>query len=236
MVDHGGRYDRPVVTTRRQVQARSARSSRVRGGVAPKRSAGIAVALIMFLGTTTAASANTVNVGQDPSVTTTSGAFGTEPETVPGETTGTAEPADTETSEVGEPDGESGTTSGRSAEIDAENRRILLIIAGLLAVAVALTLLTVRYWKATKPVPIRPGPVVGRPDADDDVLIAAPGATRRGKRSRMAVAGADHATSGSEWEPRGTGEHVRIDPPKASLGVRPSRDQRAAALASSKRR
>lgn len=107
--------------------------------------------------------------------------------------------------------------SDRSA-VDAENRRIWLVVGGLVAVAVALALLTVRYWSQTRPVPVtapRPDPV-GRRE-------------RSGRRSRRAVAGADHATADESWEPRGTGEFDRVVVAPLARQARPTPDQRRAA-------
>ena len=165
---------------------------------------------------------------QDPAITTTSGTFGTQPAGA-SDVPITAAP-DAETS--------SPTTSGRSAEIDAENRRILLIVGALVAVALALLLLTIRYWRATRPVVADTSvPDEDMEGEDEDVVIAQkallevpPTVGRTGRRSRRAVAGADHASVDDEWEPRATGEQPRIDPPTTGRTVRPSSQQRAEAL------
>ncbi|MEO6989762.1 MAG: hypothetical protein ABI239_14080 [Aquihabitans sp.] len=153
---------------------------------------------------------------QDPAISTTSGAFGTEPAVSPGASTTTAPSSDEETP----------TTSGRSAEIDEENRRIVAIVGGLVVVAIALLLLTIRYWRTTRP-------VQGAAAASDvQPVLTSRSRTdaRRGRRSRRAIAGADHAGADETWEPRATGEQPRIDPPSSVRAVRPSKEQRASAL------
>ncbi|QXC61593.1 hypothetical protein KSP35_01720 [Aquihabitans sp. G128] len=122
-----------------------------------------------------------------------------------GETTTTAAPA----------------TSSPSAA--SENRKIWLVVGGLVAVALALMVLTLRYWRQTKPVPIEE-PIPATSSADRKAKRG-----EHGRHSRRAVAGADHAGADDEWEPRGTGEHDRIEASPATRTVRPSADQRAAA-------
>jgi hypothetical protein len=51
-----------------------------------------------------------------------------------------------------------------------------------------------------------------------------------GRRSRRAVAGADHAAVGESWEPLATGEHAVIDLPKQSPRPRPSVEVRRKVL------
>ena len=135
--------------------------------------------------------------------------------------------------------------------VDAENRRILLIVLGLVAVAIAITLLTIRYWRQTRPVPVADESVsAGRADSDrrsDPVPEArAPdgGAYSElfepvavpARRSRRAVAGADHAGADDLWVPRGTGEHDRVEVSEAPVISKPTTDQRAAALNAGRRR
>lgn len=107
---------------------------------------------------------------------------------------------------------ESPTSDRRLA---TENRRMLAIIGALIAVALGLTLLTVRYVRATRPV------------ADDGTAAPAP---RRRRKARGAVAGADHAAADDDWEPRATGEHTAIAPRPATPFVRPGTDARRRAL------
>lgn len=157
---------------------------------------------------------------QDPGFVTTTGAFGTLPPTVPGlATTTTAGATARSVADDGAID---------QSKVDADNRRITLIVAGLVAVAVALTLVTFRYWRATKPV----APAVTATDGD----VRSPRSRRVGRRSRRAVAGADHAGADDDWEPRATGEQERVSIPGATPTARPSRSQRAAALAAASRR
>ncbi len=185
---------------------------------------------------------------QDPS-------FGT---TVPGDTTGTDLTATTEPVTPSTAAGDAGTTTTpedddatttSSSRVADENRRLWLVVGGLVVIALALTVLTIRYWRQTRPVrasehlpePEPDAPATGQlpvvvatetdDDADDDVLTDEPAPSRRrgGRRSRRAVAGADHTDVDETWEPRGTGEHDRVEVGTSSRAVRPSRDQRAAA-------
>lgn len=123
-----------------------------------------------------------------------------------------------------------------SGAVDAENRRILLIIIGLVAVAIAIALLTIRYWRQTKPVlpqtdDVDDGSPADDPEAGDDPYadLFEPVA-ESSRRSRRAVAGADHPEADEQWVPRGTGEHDRIEVAEASTISKPSGDQRAAAF------
>lgn len=152
-------------------------------------------------------------------------------ETTGAETTiaGTEEEADDGTTllEAGEP---------ASQSLASENRRIRAIIGALVVVAVALLLLTVRYIRVTKPVPptaavdpVAPAVVAAGAGAGGPVDEPAP-TTRRGRRSRRAVAGADHAAADADWEPRGTGEHEVVEVPAAAGAVRPGVDARRRAL------
>lgn len=209
------RYDPHVVTLHRSPSAYQPSQPG-----SPRRrlaAVGLLVALVAFgVGGISGADAVSAAGNQDPTITTTSEVFGTDPSG--------ASDAPTTTMLSGDPS--SPTTSGRSTEIDAENRRIAIIVGGLIAVALALILLTVRYWRATRPVLV-----------DEHVSEAAPEVVdpsrtvdRIGRRSRRAVAGADHATADETWESRATGEQPRVDPPAAGRPVRPSTRQRAAAL------
>ena len=190
-------------------------SSRTGSGRRWLAAAALVVVLATF-GAGTAGRAGAVGA-QDPAIPTTSGAFGTEPAVVPGASTTTTVPSD---------DTSSPTASGRSSEIDSENRRIALIVGGLVVVALALVLLTIRYWRATRPVPV----IETASDTEPVVVPRSRAASGPGRRSRRAVAGADHAAADETWEPRATGEQPRIDPPSSARTVRPSRQQRAAAL------
>lgn len=126
--------------------------------------------------------------------------------------------------------------SAGSRRVADENRRIWLVVAGLVVVALALSLLTFRYWRRTRPVPLGVD-VEPEPEAEPEPatgLAALEARSRRGetgRRSRRAVAGADHAAVGDDWEPRGTGEHERVEVSAAQRLPRPTRDQRAAAYA-----
>lgn len=147
-----------------------------------------------------------------------------------------------------------------SRPLFTESRKILAIIAGLVLVALALALLTVRYWRITKPVPApmggssddaAPSPAVpaALDPADFDPAEAplfvgdldpplAPITTEV-----PSVAAADHRPDAT-WEPRGTGEHAAIQvaaaastagastPASSPASIaRPGRAARRAALA-----
>lgn len=97
-----------------------------------------------------------------------------------------------------------------------ESRQLYAVVAGLVLVAVALSLLTVGYWRRTKPV--WPEPARAR---------QAP-AVPSGRTARQAVAGADHATVDDTWESHATGEHKRVVAPTSM--ARPGTAARRAAL------
>lgn len=101
-----------------------------------------------------------------------------------------------------------------------EDRKIAAVVGGLVAVALALTVLTVRYWRQTRPV------------HQAEATLAEPPEERAesSRSSRRAIAGADHAAADQDWEPRGTGEHERIDVPPTSRIARPGPAGRRAAL------
>lgn len=106
--------------------------------------------------------------------------------------------------------------------VDAERRRMALIVGGLVAVAFALLLLTIRYWKTTRPVP--PDAATGGDGRPERI--------RFGRRSRRAIAGADHAGVDDGWEPRSTGEQIAISETTARSRPRPSRTIRDEMLGS----
>lgn len=118
-----------------------------------------------------------------------------------------------------------------AAEVAAENRRIWLVVGGLVLVAIALMLVTIRYWRQTRPVAVTADLEDHPVEAEDE----SDRGRREGRRSRRSVAGADHATADSTWEPRGTGEHDRIDPAPAIHRARITADQRRAAYEAARR-
>lgn len=155
---------------------------------------------------------------------------------------------------VPQPGGEVSDPAGgvdNANEVRQENRRIWLVVGGLVAVAVALALVTVRYWRHTKPVAVpapssrdraSARPVASGPEASRSgeprrsragPVIAEPSA---GRRSRRSVAGADHAGADEGWEPRGTGEHERVEVSASVARSRPSRAQRRSAYQAGRRR
>lgn len=140
----------------------------------------------------------------------------------------------------------------------SEDHKIMIVVGGLVCVAIALTLLTYRYWRHTRPQPLVAPPAkhlagagaVPPPVADDlfvaDATVAGAAAASAGVaaippvgdrppehvdgRSRRAVAGADHRAADEDWTPRGTGEHERVDVTATPRGSRPGRQARRAAL------
>ena len=180
--------------------------------------------------------------------------------------------------------------AGSDHRLLTEDRKILGVVGGLVVVALALTLLTIRYWRQTKPVrpPVEPPsparhlvggagvssiavpattdaepvlvvgaseatavhdlspevelPTPSRPPATPAAAPAATAASARAsrpatappesldRRSRRAVAGADHRSADDDWNPRGTGENERVEVTTAPRGSRPGRAAREAAL------
>jgi hypothetical protein len=125
-----------------------------------------------------------------------------------------------------------------SRPLFTESRKIVAIIGGLVFVALALLLLTIRYWRVTRPVPVdaampEPVPVL------DPVFVVEPDRVSIPASSAVpaSVAAADHRPDAT-WEPRGTGEHAAVQLQAAPLAVRPGspvarppRQARQAALA-----
>lgn len=100
--------------------------------------------------------------------------------------------------------------------VDAENRRMMVIVGGLIGIAIALLLLTIRYWRVTRPV----AEAIGTEPTDDEDV------PRHGPRSRQSVAGADHAGTDDDWQPRTTGEHTIVPDADATARARPPRGVR----------
>ena len=169
---------------------------------------------------------------QDPGAATTvtaPGTPGSDP-TGPATTVAAGGPASTAATATSTTQPTNGAGSRRAAD---ENRRIWVVVAGLIAVAVGLSLLTIRYWRQTKPVPLAPVPASGADAASRERR------NRRaegGRHSRRAVAGADHVSVDDGWEPRGTGEHDRVEIPTTDRRPRPTPEQRAAAYQTAGRR
>lgn len=202
------------------------------------------------------ASPAAANRSQDP-VTTTAFALDT---TTPSSTTTPSTSADTTPSTTRRAAREADTS-----QIDSENRRFTMVIVGLLVVAALLALLTIRYWRVTKPgrkpKPGKRADAVDPDEFDDDDLfitsddagagadderdddlddddavddqVVAPATASRslwGRRSRRAVAGADHADADDDWEPMATGELEKVSGQVPRATSRPNAAQRARAL------
>jgi len=124
--------------------------------------------------------------------------------------------------------------------IFTESRKVAAIIGGLVFVALAILLLTIRYIRTTKPV--APGDVSDLPfladdvDVDDDEVFVvgldedkvAPATPvipdTAGEASTTALAatpGTDHASADDDWEPK-TDEHQRVEIPSGTTLARPS--------------
>lgn len=140
-----------------------------------------------------------------------------------------------------------------------ENRKVAAVIGGLVLVALALLLLTVRYIRVTKPssadvepdFPMLPPDLdlhddsifVDEPDAPSTAAPAPepstdpsePGASEPATAlagATLAVEGAratDHDAADEDWEPR-TGEHERVEIPRGTTLVRPGLAARRKAL------
>lgn len=186
---------------------------------------------------------------QDPALTTTTVAVPGSTTTIPAATT-TEDPADTTTVTSQQTDQRVPDT----AEIDEENRKFALIVAGLVAVAVALALLTIRYWRMTKPdkaavatAATEEAEPVGVELDDDELFVDVPtgsaaptpvetpavapaAVVATGRRSRRAIAGADHADVDEGWEPMATGEQERVSGQVRRATSRPSAKDRARAF------
>ncbi|MEZ5178960.1 MAG: hypothetical protein R2746_12010 [Acidimicrobiales bacterium] len=67
-----------------------------------------------------------------------------------------------------------GTTGAGSKRVADENRKIWAVVGGLVFVALALTLLTIRYWRKTRPVPVDVPAMVPADAATAAALTATP--------------------------------------------------------------
>lgn len=148
-------------------------------------------------------------------------------------------------------DPENGQTLVESEELPekaifTESRKVAAVIGGLVLVALAILLLTIRYIRVTKPV-ARPA-TTEAPEAtsttttkaattsaiddldDDSLFVDEPsGATAAVLAS---LPGTDHASADADWEPR-TDEHQRVEIPGGTPLARPSAAARRKALGSS---
>jgi hypothetical protein len=126
-------------------------------------------------------------------------------------------------------------SGAKEERLASENRRMIAVIAGLVVVALALTVLTIRYIRVTKPEARAPAPVgrhgrgAAAPGAEP--AVAAVGAPAAPTTPVSEPSPADHGGADVDWEPRGTGEHDRVEVGAATGAPRPRRADRAAALA-----
>ena len=141
--------------------------------------------------------------------------------------------------------GETSTTESNQTVVDnqpsegkplwSESRKVAAIIGALVFVALALTLLTIRYVRVTKPILLAPTP---EPTSDSAATQAAAPAPVEGADPTPTApvpaavdpgpaepAATDHAAVDASWTPRGTGEH-----PAVPVVARPGTDARRAAL------
>lgn len=169
------------------------------------------VGLVGLFAVATVAAPAAAAPAQDPTVTTA-------PETGLDPEPGGDEPPAVTDDPAADPTAEDDESAGGST-VAEENRRIWLVVAGLVVVALALTLLTVRYWRHTRPAQ----------SVDPEPIPASTWRSRRGRGSRLAVAGADHAAADASWEPRATGEQALVAGPPTRRQSRPTPSQRASA-------
>lgn len=191
----GGRYDlAPVAAV--HPRPTSARSGPL---AAPRRTRVVvavgALALAALLGTAPAAA----RPAQDPGATsvpidassTTSPAFTT--------TTVAAVPAEEPVAPEADDAGTVGTSGRRVAD---ENRKIWGVVAGLVLVAIALSLLTIRYWRKTRPVPPTTGLMLPT-DAALAVALASTPEPSTPEPSTREASGEASAGDGPAPEPSG---------------------------------
>lgn len=141
----GGRYDLvPVAAV--HPRPTSARTGPLAASAPTRLVAALFVVLALALVGAAPASARSA---QDPGVTTTFPVEVSSSTTTP-VTTVVPTTAAVVTTDVEDPEASTGAGSTRVAD---ENRKIWAVVAGLVLVAVALSLLTIRYWRKTRPVP-----------------------------------------------------------------------------------
>ena len=203
--DDHDRYDLAVVAVFRIAST----PARPDASVAPARRAGrarqamllvvglLALVVLVVMGAGSPASART---SQDPGTSTTAG-FGGDPSTT-GVSVTTAAPATTTASATTEAPASSGGPG--SKRVADENRKIWLVVGALVAVAIALTLLTVRYWRHTRPMPTP----VGAPTGDTP-----PAPAIRGGRLDHEGSETGPVTGGAADEPVPASEPVPADEP-----------------------
>lgn len=199
------------------------------------------------------ATAASARPAQDPGATF--GGAGTE--------TTTTVPASSTVSSTTEAPATSGQTLVESEEtpdqpLFTENRKVAAVIGGLLFVALALFLLTIRYVRVTKPVaasadeglPMLPPTlelndesvfVVASPDGSEPSQPVVPvvpdvapepaieAATLASSTAAAAAPGTDHDAADADWEPR-TGEHERVEISTGAALARPGLAARRKAL------
>lgn len=171
----GDRYARPSVPPIRPTSTppNSAPAPRERRGRAVRSAAGLVLAVVLGIALTAGpVSARPV---QDPVETTIVGTDSVDTtNTVDTVGTTVVDPVETTVAGESEPTVQVDPGGPGSAEVDAENRRIWAVVGALVAVAIALTWLTVRYWRHTKP---RPVPTPAGPPTKQAGTVA-PAATK----------------------------------------------------------
>lgn len=110
-----------------------------------------------------------------------------------------------------------GTTSPSTSHVADDNRRVWLVVAGLVLVAVLLALLTAWYWVRTKPA--RVAEAIGAPRPRSRPTVPA-GASVSGARSSL----------GPDRLPPDLEESEAFEPASSRGPVRPRPSQREAAL------
>lgn len=199
----------------------------------PMARAGLVRLLVMLalvvVGTLLAAPTSAVaRPAQDPDTSTTAG-FPVETTTTVVVTTTAPAPTTASTTTASEPS----TSSPSRTRVADENRKIWLVVAGLVAVAIALTLLTIRYWRHTRPVPqaigapalgdVPPAPALfgGRtgestasPDAVEDPEPASDAGTPTAVTAAATLTGAAAAVDRSD-----AGDDADLDPGPATEAI-----------------
>lgn len=135
-----------------------------------------------------------------------------------------------------------------STRVADDNRRVWLVVAGLVAVAILLALLTIWYWARTRPSrvaaavgvpssspgagprrPVHPALARDRPAGRPPAGVPAGGGVATVSK-RTTAGGLDHVRADADYAPRGRRRSARAEPPGPRRPVRPPAAQREAAL------